>query len=194
MDMTYAISFTRYALHAQIPQSIASVSVRPSHNDPRVDEAMYAHLDFEGPSGNQVHSRVYTDMARHRIAYLIPRIWEWPSIEVETEKAIVHFYNAMMPHLYHYITVIEKETGQVRYLKQYSGGPFWGNVITSTGEKGGNQYWSTYRWQLEAFVDAVKGKTPAFWVANQESVWQMETIDAMYQAAGLPVRPSREFK
>lgn len=192
MDMTYALSFTRYALHAATPKQIVSVSVRPSKGDPRVDEAMYAHLDFEAPNGGDVHSRIYTDMARHKFGYVIPRFWELPSIEVETEKAIILFYNAMMPHLYHYITVVEKTTGETKYIKQYSGGPLWGKVTTSTGEKGGNPYWSTYRWQLEAFVDAVKGKTPAFWVANQDSIWQMESIDSMYQAAGLPVRPSKE--
>lgn len=193
MDMTYALSFTRYALHAQTPKSIDSVSVRPSR-DPRIDEAMYAHLDFESPDGDIVHSRIYTDMARQKLGYLIPRIWELPSIEVETEKAVIFYYNAIMPHLYHYITILDKTTGNFSYLKQYSGGPFWGNRTTSTGEKGGNRYWSTYRWQLEAFVDAVKGKTPAFWVANQDSIWQMESIDAMYRAAGLPIRPSKEVK
>ncbi|KAF7116233.1 hypothetical protein CNMCM5793_004309 [Aspergillus hiratsukae] len=190
MDMTYALSFTRFALHAQTPQEIISVSVRPSKDDPRVDEAMYAHIDFVGPQGNPVHSRVYTDMAREKVAGVIPRVWELPAIEVETEKAIVYFYNAMMPHLYHYISIRDKTTGKTSYRKQYAGGPLWGNVVTSTGEKGGNPHWSTYRWQLEAFVDAVKGKTPAYWVSNEESVWQMESIDALYKAANLPVRPS----
>ncbi|GIK07396.1 hypothetical protein Aspvir_003059 [Aspergillus viridinutans] len=190
MDMTYALSFTRFALHAQLPQEIISVSVRPSQDDPRVDAAMYAHIDFQGPDGNPVHSRVYTDMAREKVAGVIPRVWELPSIEVETEKAIVYFYNAMMPHLYHYISITDKSTGKVSYKKQYSGGPLWGNVVTSTGAKGGNPHWSTYRWQLEAFVDAVKGKTPAYWVSGEESIWQMESIDSLYKAANLPVRPS----
>ncbi|KAF4220488.1 hypothetical protein CNMCM8980_001192 [Aspergillus fumigatiaffinis] len=194
MDMTYALSFTRYALHAQLPQEIISVSVRPSKDDPRVDEAMYAHIDFQGPDGNPVHSRVYTDMAREKVAGVIPRVWELPSIEVETEKAIIYYYNAMMPHLYHYISIQDKTTGKVSYKKQYSGGPLWGNVVTSTGEKGGNPHWSTYRWQLEAFVDAVKGKTPAYWVSGEESIWQMESIDSLYKAANLPVRPSQGTK
>ncbi|PKX91001.1 Gfo/Idh/MocA family protein [Aspergillus novofumigatus IBT 16806] len=175
MDMTYALSFTRYALHAQLPQEIISVSVRPSKDDPRVDAAMYAHIDFQGPDGNPVHSRVYTDMAREKVAGVIPRVWELPSIEVETEKAIIYYYNAMMPHLYHYISIQDKTTGK-------------------HGEKGGNPHWSTYRWQLEAFVDAVKGKTPAYWVSGEESIWQMESIDSLYKAANLPVRPSQGTK
>ncbi|PWY94557.1 putative NAD binding Rossmann fold oxidoreductase [Aspergillus sclerotioniger CBS 115572] len=187
MDMTYALSFTRYALRAQRPQAVHSVTARKSGSDPRVDEAMYSYLTFADPSGHEVHSRIYTDMARKWVGGVVPRLWELPSIEVETEKSIIFFYNAMMPHLYHYIAVTDKTTGKTQYHRQYSGGPLWGNVMTSRG-KGGNSHWSTYRWQLEAFVDAVRGKTPAYWVSGEESIWQMECIDMMYQAAGLPVR------
>lgn len=205
MDMTYALSFTRFALHAQTPKQITSCTIRPLKADPRIDEAMYAHLIFEGPktrgpnqekpTQSQVTSRIYTDMARKAVfGGLIPRFWELPSIEVETEKAIIYFFNAMMPHVYHYISVTDKTTGQTRYVKQYSGGPFWGNRNTSVGRKGGCKGWSTYRWQLEAFVDAVKGETPAYWVSGDDSVWQMESLDSMYHAAGLPVRVGTEVK
>jgi len=193
MDMTYALSFTRYALHARTPRAILSAVARPYKKDPRVDEAMHALLVFEGPEeGQDVQSRVYTDMARRWtfLGGLVPRAWELPSIEVETERAIVYFYNAAMPHLYHYIAVTDKATGETRYHRQFSGGPMWGNVETSVG-KGGKDSWSTYRWQLEAFVDAVRGKTPAFWIPGEESVAQMECIDEIYRAAGLPVRPSQ---
>jgi predicted dehydrogenase len=43
---------------------------------------------------------------------------------------------------------------------------------------------------MEAFVDAVKGRNPPCWVTSEDSIAQMETIDAIYQAANLPVRPS----
>jgi hypothetical protein len=58
----------------------------------------------------------------------------------------------------------------------------------TTGGKGGKSYWSTYRWQLEAFVDAVRGEALAYWIPSEESIIQMETIDAIYRAAELPVR------
>ncbi|KAE8400909.1 hypothetical protein BDV37DRAFT_274040 [Aspergillus pseudonomiae] len=163
MDMTYALSFTRYALRARHPKTINSVTARVSSDDPRVDAAMYAYLTFVGPQDTEVHSQIYTDMERQWIAGVVPRFWELPSIEVETERAIIFFYNALMPHLYHYIAVTDKTTGQTRYHKQYKGGPLWANVMT-TGGKGGSSHWSTYRWQLEAFVDVVKGKTPAYWI------------------------------
>ncbi|KAI9370185.1 hypothetical protein BJX61DRAFT_544895, partial [Aspergillus egyptiacus] len=194
MDMTYALSFTRYALRAGKPSRIHSVTMRPHAMDPDVDEAMYAYLSFprtgssgkEG-EGEEVQSSIYTDMARSWIGGVLPRFWEFPSIEVEMEKAVVYFYNAMMPHLYHFIQVVEKETGRVVWLRQYSGGPVWGDVMTSAG-KGGRKGWSTYRWQLEAFIERVMGREPACWVTGEESVVQMEVIDQLYRAAGMPVR------
>ncbi|KAL1965219.1 hypothetical protein VTN77DRAFT_5973 [Rasamsonia byssochlamydoides] len=192
MDMTFALSITRYALSAGPPKEILSAVARPYPKDSRVDEAMHALLLFEDPNdGHLIHSRVYTDMARlWAVGNAVPRIWELPSIELETERAIIYFYNAIMPHLYHYIAVTDKTTGRTQYRKQYRGGPRWGEAWT-TGGKGGKSFWSTYRWQLEAFVDKVRtGKTPPYWVTGEESIAQMEAIDAIYRAADLPVRPS----
>jgi len=66
----------------------------------------------------------------------------------------------------------------------------WEDVETSAG-KGGQSYWSTYRYQLEAFVSKLQGKEPAYWVTGEESINQMKTIDAIYKKAGLPVRPGK---
>lgn len=192
MDMTYALSFTRFALDGQKPKEVQSAVARPYKGDARVDEAMHVLLLFEDPKDSHIiQSRVYTDMARQwSIPGLVPRFWELPSIEVETERAIIYFYNAMMPHLYHYISITDKATGKTEYRKQYRGGPIWGSAYT-TGGKGGKSYWSTYRWQLEAFTEKVRGKDVPFWITGEEIIAQMETIDAIYQASGLPVRPSQ---
>lgn len=195
MDETYALSFTRYAIHTPHPPStVLSAVARPSAHDPRVDAAMHANLLFTSPHAadtspsHSIHSRIYTDLARPWTVFgLVPRLWELPSIQVETSTATVFFYNAMMPHVYHYIAVTDKATGKVEYHTQRSGGPVWGDKWT-TGGKGGKPYWSTYRWQLEAFMDKVRGKEPPCWVTGEDSVAQMEGIDAIYRAAGLPVR------
>lgn len=97
-----------------------------------------------------------------------------------------------MPHLYHYISVTDKRSGRTEIKKQYKGGPKWGDVATSDG-KGGQPTWSTYRWQLEAFVTKVRGQEPAAWVSNQDSITQMDTIDAVYKHAGLPLRPTSKL-
>ena len=194
MDATYALSFTRYALRTSTPEKILSSVARPYSKDRRVDEAMYTTALFkDSRTGAIVQSRIYTDLAREWYGYGIPRVWELPCIEVETEKAIITFYNAMMPHLYHYISILNKATGKTRFIKKYSGGPLWEGVQTSNGQKGGSPRWSTYRYQMEAFVQKVKGVEPPCWVSNDESVMQMKTIDQFYEAADMPLRPTSEF-
>ncbi|KAI0008429.1 NAD binding oxidoreductase [Xylariaceae sp. FL0662B] len=192
MDCTYALSFTRYALHAGRPMKILSAVARPREKDRRVDEAMNVTMLLRDQRGDLVHSRVYTDLARGYLGGLVPRFWELPSIEVETDKAVIYFYNAMMPHLYHYISVADKATGAVTTHKQYAGGPLWGDVVTSNGVKGGSATWSTYRWQLEAFVDKIRGRDPVAWVTNEDSIAQMEVIDACYEQAGLGKRSTNQ--
>jgi len=98
MDATYALSFTRYALRAGTPEKILSAVARPYEKDRRVDAAMNATMLFYAQSGQVVHSRVYTDISRSWVGGVVPRVWELPQIEVETEKAVILFYNAMMPH------------------------------------------------------------------------------------------------
>lgn len=80
-----------------------------------------------------------------------------------------------MPHLYHYIAITDKVTGNTTYEKHYKGSQ-------RTGDRG-EQYWSTYRWQLEGFVDKLRGRTPTHWVTNDSSIDQMKTIDAIYEKA-----------
>ncbi|KAI1930538.1 hypothetical protein LOZ20_002153 [Ophidiomyces ophidiicola] len=191
MDQTYALSFTRYAIHTpHCPKTVLSAVCRPSKNDPRVDAAMHAHLLFTSPTepSYSIQSRIYTDMSRKWTFFgLLPRLWELPSIEVEMANATIFFHNALMPHLYHYISVTDKRTGKIDYFTQFFGGPLWGDKWT-TGGKGGHLSWSTYRWQLEAFMDKIRGKEPPCWITNEDSISQMEGIDAIYKAAGLPKR------
>ncbi|EIN05782.1 NAD binding Rossmann fold oxidoreductase [Punctularia strigosozonata HHB-11173 SS5] len=191
MDMTYVVSATRFILDAGAASSVAAAKARPFPKDPRVDEAIEATLVFrhgsaEGKEGEyDVTSEIYSDMKRANVGFVIPRVWELPSIEVETANAKIYFYNFMMPHLYHYIAVTDKETGETTYHKAYK-------RSSSTGEHG-DASWSTYRWQLELFVDRLRGREPAHWVTNKSSVDQMKTIDMVYEKAGLPLRPTTSY-
>ncbi|GAM35233.1 dimeric dihydrodiol dehydrogenase [Talaromyces pinophilus] len=63
----------------------------------------------------------------------------------------------------------------------------------SDGRPGGAS-WSTYRYQLEEFVNRVRGrKGTGVWVEHQSSMDQMAVLDEMYEKGGLKVRPSREI-
>ncbi|KAL1940282.1 hypothetical protein VTO73DRAFT_9234 [Trametes versicolor] len=179
MDMTYVVSATRYFLGAGAPREVVAAQARRTREDPRVDEAMHATLRYD-VGGRMVEGGIYSDMDRANLFGIVPRAWEMPSIEIETEHATIYFYNFMMPHLYHYVQIYDKRTGATHTEKYYSGGPLWGAR--------GEAWWSTYRYQLEAFVDKVRGREPVHWVTLESSVAQMETIDAIYEKAGLGKR------
>lgn len=51
--------------------------------------------------------------------------------------------------------------------------------------------YSTYRYQLEAFVSAVRGAntdTIPGWVSGEDSFKNMTAVDAVYKKAGMKVR------
>lgn len=190
MDMSYVVSFTRYVLHAQLPEEVIHANATPAGSDPRVDVDMFAILRYKRPGtyardgldSADVYSTIYSSLATTWKFGFIPRLWDLPSITVETEKGVFVLYNAMMPHLYHYLGIKNKSTGKWRYEKVYTGGPLW--------KDRGCKYWSTYRYQLEAFVDRLRGREPVCWVDNADSVMQMKTIDEVYVKSGLPIRPT----
>jgi predicted dehydrogenase len=180
MDQTEVVSFTRYALGAEAPVEVVSAKARPAKHDARVDAAMEASMWFQTRDGYRAYSSISTDMDRAWAMKIIPRLWELPSIEVELEKATIYFYNPQLPHVYHYIAVHEKETGKTTYQKQYSDGPQW--------KERGKHYWSSYRYQLEAFVDRVRKREPVHWIPLEDSIAQMQTLDEIYKKSGLPLR------
>ncbi|KAL8709833.1 MAG: hypothetical protein Q9220_005449 [cf. Caloplaca sp. 1 TL-2023] len=65
-----------------------------------------------------------------------------------------------------------------RYIKEYAG-------------ENGSDSWTSYRHQLEAFVNRVRGRPDSgVWVESEDSVNNMSMIDNAYLKAGLPVRKS----
>ena len=76
-------------------------------------------------------------------------------------------------------------TGKKHVEKCYKDGPQWGSR--------GQDWWTTYRYQLESFIDQVKAKETgeAYRGPNmrvEESIKLMTLIDAVYDKAGLPRR------
>jgi len=88
---TYTISSTRFFTD---PKSIDIVSAkaRPWSQDPRVDAAMEAELHVESEQGHTINSSIYADLDQPNLAFVIPRVWQLPAIEIELENAIVYFY------------------------------------------------------------------------------------------------------
>ena len=82
-----------------------------------------------------------------------------------------------MPTLYHSLAVQPKGKS-ARTEKVYSFADF------PEGREGrnGEAWWTTYRYQLEAFVDRVRGResSTGVWVEKEESVANMAWIEAIY--------------
>jgi hypothetical protein len=78
-----------------------------------------------------------------------------------------------MPTLYHSIRVTRID-GNRKRTTEYKEYKFEDNNAK------GDVWWSTYRYQLEAFVDRLKGRTPQTWVGAEDSVDNMKWIEEIY--------------
>ncbi|OTA95152.1 hypothetical protein M434DRAFT_394053 [Hypoxylon sp. CO27-5] len=115
---------------------------------------------------------------------------------------IVKFSTYVQPAILHSIQVIDefrtrkagdlsgktiKEWGHDKTIKAYS---FREAGIDQPGES----HWPTYRYQLEQFVNKVRGREVRQWVDGIDSINTMKMIDMAYTAAKLPLRPTSEYK
>ncbi|XXG97296.1 hypothetical protein Hte_003592 [Hypoxylon texense] len=57
----------------------------------------------------------------------------------------------------------------------------------------GEAHWPTYRYQLEQFVNKVRGREVQQWVDGADSINTMKMIDMAYNAAKLPLRPTSTY-
>ncbi|KIX09040.1 uncharacterized protein Z518_00118 [Rhinocladiella mackenziei CBS 650.93] len=194
MDLTYVFSATKYfagPTTKDFKYKVLEATARPTGNDPRVDEAIRAVYSIEYPDRPAVVCTVEADLSQPKLFGLIPKFWHsTPVVVVELERARIEFSNFVLPWVSHQITTTEKDANggltTTRKIEQhYSGGPEWGSK--------GQNWWTTYRYQLEAFVAKIKSasmekesETP--WISLGDSVQLMELIDAVYDKAGLPRR------
>jgi predicted dehydrogenase len=58
----------------------------------------------------------------------------------------------------------------------------------------GEEYWMSFRYQLEAFVNRVKGRETAYWIEREDSLSQMKMLDMAYEKSGLGIRPTSKYR
>ena len=121
-----------------------------------VDRRTDAKLEL----ANGVTASLACDLAPPLIWGFIPR---FPQINVvvDCEIGSISMMNFVMPTLYHSITV-KIRGGHTRVEKVYMG----------SGK--GKEWWTTYRFQLEALVDRLRGRETETWLSKEESVLVME--------------------
>lgn len=102
---------------------------------------------------------------------------QWPQIRTRVECALgtLEMFNHVMPTIYHSITVKIKG-GATRVEKVYRG-----QQIEGSKPVVGEEWWTTYRFQLEALVDKIRGREPETWLMSEDSVATMEWIEKVYQ-------------
>lgn len=124
------------------------------------------------------------------------------SLSTGQEHAVVKtvsFQNPIAPTLWHRIDVAEAHTIRTTEGKKII--KSWTKKTSKkvhtwkdqgTLDQPGEDHWSTYRHQLEQFVNRIKKREgTGCWMEHEDSIRQMAMIDLAYEKAGLPSRPSR---
>ncbi|KAL6713944.1 hypothetical protein ACLMJK_008438 [Lecanora helva] len=111
-------------------------------------------------------------------------------LEVSTTKAVI-MWNPLGPSVWHRIDVIEdhveRHVGKKRIEKHWTERSYFKQYEGFSGDAS----WTTYRHQLEQFVNKIRGREGSgIWIDGEDSIKQMEMIDSAYRKAGMPVRPS----
>lgn len=173
--------FTSNSTTHPTPTSISSAqAVPPASDNAKVDQSTTAHIFLPAPSSSgpsnpdaSISASLICNTS-HPLKYGIFPMF--PTINFELEGGSVEMYNFVQPTMYHYITVRPKGE-EARTEKAYTFGK--GKGVKSEGE----DWWSTYRYQLEVFVDRVKGRDSGTgtWVEEEDSVANMAWIEAIYE-------------
>ncbi|KAF9937954.1 hypothetical protein BGZ67_000726 [Mortierella alpina] len=139
-----------------------------------IDGRMDAVLNMKGSHSHGVQAVIIASLTNPWLSLQTYKELP-PSFVAETDDKIFTFGVFILAGLYHYITIKDKATGTSETQKVYGEG------------------YMTYRYQLEAFVKAVKSggkdlESIAGWVTGEDSIANMTAIDAIYTAAGMKVR------
>jgi hypothetical protein len=90
-DQTYTVSSTRFFTNSESVE-VVSAKARPWSQDPRIDAAMEIELKINSAQGHVIDSKIYADLDQPNLAYIIPKVWQLPAIEIELENAIIYYY------------------------------------------------------------------------------------------------------
>ncbi|KAI0316017.1 NAD-P-binding protein [Amylostereum chailletii] len=171
MDMgCYTLSVSRYLAGAD-PERVLSATADTSSAFPKIDLGATAALAF--PNDLTVHLK-----SHFRLPPRFGFIPQFPQVyaHVVGTKGEMTMFNHAGAWAYHYISVDAKDES--------------GKVNKRTEKRYGNEGWTTYRYQLEAFVDKLRGRTPEHWFDAEDSITNMYWLERIYEALDLGVRPT----
>ncbi|KAF9069800.1 hypothetical protein BDP27DRAFT_1383100 [Rhodocollybia butyracea] len=195
MDMgCYTLSSIRY-LASSNPTAVVSATPYPLKSanvlETKIDRAMDATLELPNNIIATLEADLYMPWRRFP-----PKLWK-VVVEVKCEGGQVELKNFVGPTYWHKIQVTNKagQTTSTRTEKVYK----FADAHIDNGTENpknlslGEDWWLTYRYQLEAFVDKLNGRTPQTWVTREDSVANMEWIEKIYEKAGIGSRPKDDY-
>ncbi|KAF8878869.1 hypothetical protein BD779DRAFT_1553586 [Infundibulicybe gibba] len=102
---------------------------------------------------------------------------------IECVGGTIELYNFVAPTFYHSITIVPKLRGKKKRVEK----------VYKFADGYGEDWWTTYRYQLDAFVDQVRGRRPRTWINKEDSIANMEWIEKIYAKTGFGSRPKSEY-
>lgn len=159
------------------PISVITAEATPAHTsttDKPIDRRTTAQLEFP----DSITGSLVCD---YGAGLLLPTV----SMKLECARGMVHLYNFAQPTYYHYIQYDILGRGSFTE-KVYTGDA----PLERYGGMKGEAWWTTYRYQLEAFVDKIRGRRPDYWITPEDSIKQMEAVEMIYNKTGMGARPS----
>ncbi len=215
MDLgTYPMSALRGVFGDVAPEACLDCAVAPCPPpNERCDASFSARFRF--PNGGVGEAE--GDLTAPLWKFAIPRVAvTHKEVRVDDESGLpegqekvrvrkVTLVNFIMPSLWHRIDVedewtVRKTDGAREVLKRWQ--TKQSKKVYTFREGGGDgdparpgeEWWLTYRYQLEEFVNRVRGRQGSgAWVGGEDSVAQMAMIDSAYLKAGLPLRPTTAY-
>ncbi|KAH9479443.1 D-xylose 1-dehydrogenase (NADP(+)) 2 [Psilocybe cubensis] len=186
MDLgCYAVNCIRYTASSEPTSVIATTHIPFQPSTPSADYVKNVDRRMEATLAlpNDATATLRCDLsAPHKLGFIPDAFPLKLGARVEGELGSVEMFNFVMPTLYHSITVKIKG-GRKRVEKVYK---------PKEGDKG-RDWWLTYRFQLEAMVDRVRGRKPDGWVDKEDSIATMHWIEQIYEKSGLGSRPRSSY-
>lgn len=202
---TYCCLFLRKMFRAEPLECIEAAPTRvPKPWDERCDERMNAKWRFPNGGVGSIEAALSNPVLKSKLPWCQAihkeRVVQDDTLSDEQEHVVVRKIVAtmlMQPVAWHRIDIIEEHTIRTRADKkvsktwkttEYKKAYTWEDF---NGKKLGENWWITYRWMLEEFVNRIKGREgTGVWMSNEDSIRQMEMIDSGYAKAGMAIRPS----
>lgn len=202
---TYCCLFLRQMFGTEPVECIeATPTFLPEPWDQKCDRDMQAKWRFPNGGVGSIDATLSNPVLKSKLPWCQAvhkeKIVQVEGLGDEKEHVVVKKVVGNMliqPVVWHRVDVVEQHT--IRTIADKQVLKTWTTTESKkaykwedfNGKQLGEDWWITYRWMLEEFVNRIKGREGSgVWMSHEDSIRQMEMIDAGYTKAGLAIRPS----